>query len=85
MMRRYVPESPRWLLIHGQKGEAERVVSEIEKQVAQGRPLPTPEGIIRLHVQDHTPWREIWDAMTTAISGTLHAGVLADGVASVLL
>jgi MFS family permease len=63
MMRRFVPESPRWLLIHGQKGEAERVVSEIEKQVAGGRKLPAPEGVIRLHIQDHTPWRAIWDAM----------------------
>ncbi len=64
LMRRYVPESPRWLLIHAQKGEAERVVSEIERQVAPGRELPQPEGVIRLQVQDHTPWRAIWDAMT---------------------
>ncbi len=64
MMRRYVPESPRWLLIHGEKGEAERVVDDIEKQAAPGLRLPTPANNIRLHVQDHTPWREIWDAMT---------------------
>ncbi len=64
MMRRYVPESPRWLLLHAEKGEAERVVSEIEEKVAQGRPLPPFEGVIRLQVQDHTPWRSIWDAMT---------------------
>jgi MFS family permease len=64
MMRRYVPESPRWLLIHAHKGEAERVVSEIEREVASGGELPAPEGTIRLHVQDHTPWKAIWDAMT---------------------
>ncbi len=64
MMRRYVPESPRWLLIHAHKGEAERVVSEIEREVARGRPLPAPKGIIHLQVQDHTPWRAIWNAMT---------------------
>ncbi len=64
MMRRYVPESPRWLLIQGHKGEAERVVGEIEREVAEGRELPTPAGTIRLQVRDHTPWREIWDAMT---------------------
>ena len=48
-----------------QKGEAERVVSrDRASKWREGRPLPTPEGTIRLHVQDHTPWREIWDAMT---------------------
>jgi MFS family permease len=63
MMRRYVPESPRWLLIHGRQGEAERVVSEIERQVAPGRALPAPGGTIRLQVQERTPWGAIWDAM----------------------
>jgi MFS family permease len=64
MMRRYVPESPRWLLIHGRKDEAEQVVGEIEQKAAAGKPLPPAEGTIRLEVQDHTPWREIWNAMT---------------------
>jgi MFS family permease len=65
LMRRSVPESPRWLLVHARQGEAERVVAEIEQKVAAtGSQLPTPEGTIRLRVRDHTPWREIWDAMT---------------------
>jgi MFS family permease len=65
MMRRSVPESPRWLLIHGRQREAELVVAEIEQKVAVGGgQLPAPEGTIRLQLRDHTPWREIWDAMT---------------------
>lgn len=33
VLRRYVPESPRWLMTHGQVGEAERVVGGIESRV----------------------------------------------------
>ncbi len=32
-LRHHVPESPRWLLTHGDPDEAERVVEEIEKQI----------------------------------------------------
>jgi MFS family permease len=41
LVRRNVPESPRWLFIHGRAEEAERLVDGIEKQVEEstGRPL----------------------------------------------
>jgi len=63
-MRRHVPESPRWLLTHGCKDEAERVVSEIEQRVEKEcGPLPPAKGMIRMRVRHSTPWREIRDAM----------------------
>jgi MFS family permease len=42
LLRRFLPESPRWLMTHGQPQEAERVVEEIERRVMRetGRPLP---------------------------------------------
>src|SRR5215472_13924992 len=36
-LRHHVPESPRWLLTHGHPEEAERVVTEIERQI-EGAP-----------------------------------------------
>jgi hypothetical protein len=33
LVRRHVPESPRWLFIHGHEDEAGRIVTDIERQV----------------------------------------------------
>ncbi|MFL6081089.1 MAG: MFS transporter [Ornithinibacter sp.] len=40
-LRRHIPESPRWMVTHGQYEEAERVVSQVELEVqAAGKTLP---------------------------------------------
>src|SRR5262249_3861863 len=42
-LRRFLPESPRWLMIHGREGEARAVVEEIEARViASGHPELPP-------------------------------------------
>lgn len=67
LMRRFLPESPRWLMLHGRPGEAERVMQGIEREVVAARggaPLPPPEGPpIRLRRRGHTDIGEVLDAM----------------------
>jgi MFS family permease len=58
LIRRVLPESPRWLMTHGREGEAEEVVRHIEDEVKgfTGEELPPPgDGTIRVHQQDRVP------------------------------
>jgi MFS family permease len=49
LVRRYVPESPRWLMMHGRFEEADQVVDMIEHEVMKEdriKSLPEPQGSI---------------------------------------
>jgi MFS family permease len=50
LVRRYVPESPRWLFIHGRDEEAEALVADIERQVRDetGQELEEPGRSIKI-------------------------------------
>jgi MFS family permease len=50
LVRRNVPESPRWLFLHGYDDEAERVTADIERQVVHhtGQELLEPRRTIRV-------------------------------------
>jgi len=44
-LRRFVPESPRWLMIHGRIDEANAVIDEIERRVGATEPLEAGGGL----------------------------------------
>jgi MFS family permease len=60
LLRRFVPESPRWLMLHGQAAEADRVVREIEERFTEdGYSLPTVTAKVRLRDRALTPFADV--------------------------
>src|SRR5260221_5498800 len=61
VMRMWIPESPRWLMIHGRPEEAHAIVAEIERSVLGDVQDPRQHGwpTIRIKMRDHTQLREV--------------------------
>jgi MFS family permease len=65
VMRMWIPESPRWLMIHGRPDQANAIVAGIEKSVTghvqDAQALPK----IKIRIRDHTPLREVAHTLFT--------------------
>jgi MFS family permease len=67
VMRMWIPESPRWLMIHGKPDQAHKIVDEIERSVT-GHVQDQPQHAwpkIKLKMRDHTPLREVAHTLFT--------------------
>lgn len=63
LIRRFVPESPRWLAASGQVDRALVVLEDIERRVtaSAGRPLPEPEPVLAgPTLSTRNAWRELF-------------------------
>src|SRR6516164_6963018 len=79
VMRMWIPESPRWLVIHGHPDRADEIVREIERTVTgHVQERPTQQGSperelsprqawpkLKLRMRDHTPLREVAHTLFT--------------------
>ncbi len=82
-LRFLIPESPRWLIIHGREKEAAEAIDDIENRVRAGGGQTPPvarEARLKLQTRDHTTLAEVFDTLfrkhrkRTVVALTLMAG-----------
>jgi MFS family permease len=77
-LRTWIPESPRWLVIHGRETEAEKIVDEIETGFRlRGASFPDASTLtpMLLRPRTHTPLRQVFQTLFIAFRGRTLLGL----------
>jgi MFS family permease len=78
-MRLWIPESPRWLVIHGRPEEAQKIMAQIEGQfTAEGHTLAAPHKgePMKLRGRHHTPMGEVFHSLFVVHRGRTAVGLV---------
>ena len=78
--RKALPESPRWLESVGRTAEAEALVSRIEAEASDGRPLPAPAAAMA-----HAPSRALATLFEAPLLGRIVLGIVCLVVVNTLI
>jgi len=79
ILRLFVPESPRWLMLRGHEKQASHVVADIERRVSKRKVKSLPaleDKPLKITVRDHTPLKEIFSNMTGENRSRSYLGLL---------
>jgi MFS family permease len=76
VMRMWIPESPRWLMIHGKPEQAQKIVEDIERSVVGHSQDRGAFAKFRLRMRSHTPLREVAHTLFSAYRARALVGLV---------